>query len=99
MVFGSRGLDFEDPEPLVTKSYDLPNLPWDKIAGRLEQVAISVLHLDARLEASGLSAGWQSRCDMTGRRQGAHRSSWIAARCRVALRLKTDHAPFGDGVL
>jgi hypothetical protein len=65
MVFGSRGLDFEDPEPLAPKTYDLPDLPWDKIAGRLEQVTISILRLDARLEASGLSAGWQSRCDMT----------------------------------
>jgi hypothetical protein len=26
---------------------------------------ISILRLDARLEASGFSAGWQSRCDMT----------------------------------
>ena len=32
---------------------------------RLEQVAIAVLRFDARLEASGLAAGWQSRCDMT----------------------------------
>ena len=65
MVLGSRGLDFDDPEPVAPKTYDLPDLPWEKIAGRLEQVTISILRLDAHLEASGLSAGWQSRCDMT----------------------------------
>jgi hypothetical protein len=31
----------------------------------MEQITISILRFDARLEASGLSAGWQSRCDMT----------------------------------
>ena len=62
---GSRGLDIWNPESLVPKSYDLPDLPWKKIAGRVEQVAISILRLHYRLEASGLSAGWQSRCDMT----------------------------------
>jgi hypothetical protein len=50
---------------LVPTTYDLADLPWGKIAGRLEQVAIAVLRLDARLAASGLSAGWQSRCDLT----------------------------------
>jgi hypothetical protein len=40
-------------------------LPWEKIAGRLEQVATTILRLGARLEASGLSGGWESRCDMT----------------------------------
>jgi hypothetical protein len=59
-----RALDF-DAEPLVPQTYDLPDLPWERVAGRLEQVAIAVLRLDARLEASGLSAGWQSRCDLT----------------------------------
>jgi hypothetical protein len=42
-----------------------PDLPWEAIAGRLEAITIAVLRLDARLEASGLAAGWQSRCDMT----------------------------------
>jgi hypothetical protein len=58
MVFGSRGLDFKDPEPLAPKSYDLPDLPWEKIAGHLERVTISIVRLDARLEASDISAGW-----------------------------------------
>jgi hypothetical protein len=49
----------------VVRIFDLPDLPWEKIAGRLEQVAIHTLRRDARLEASGLSAGWQSRCNMT----------------------------------
>ena len=65
MAFEDRELDFDDPAPLVPKTYDLPDLPWERVAGRLEQVAIRILRLDARLEASGLSAGWQSRCDMT----------------------------------
>lgn len=64
MVFGGRGLDF-DAEPLTPQTYDLPDLPWEAIAGRLERTAMGVLRLDARLEASGLAAGWQSRCDMT----------------------------------
>jgi hypothetical protein len=63
-MFGGRGLDF-DAEPLAPKTYDLPDLPWERIAGRLEQGAIAVLRLDARLEGSGLSAGWQSRGDLT----------------------------------
>ncbi|WP_275552341.1 RHE_PE00001 family protein [Microvirga brassicacearum] len=44
---------------------ELPSLPWERIAGRLEQVSIAVMKLDARLDASGLATGWQSRCDMT----------------------------------
>jgi hypothetical protein len=65
VTFGGRALDFDDSAPLVSKTYDLPDLPWERIAGRLEQVAVRILRLDARLEASALSAGWQSRCDMT----------------------------------
>jgi hypothetical protein len=65
VVFGSRGLDVEHPEPLAPKTYELPGLPWEKVASRLEQITMSILRLDTRLEASGLSAGWQSRCDMT----------------------------------
>ncbi|WP_052002783.1 RHE_PE00001 family protein [Microvirga sp. BSC39] len=53
-----------DDEP-SRAAIDLPELPWEKIAGRLEQITIAVLRFDARLEASGLAAGWQSRCDMT----------------------------------
>jgi hypothetical protein len=65
VVFGSRELDFDDTELLVPKSHPLPDLPWETIAGRLEQLTIGIMRFDARLEASGLSAGWQSRCDMT----------------------------------
>ncbi|HZA94335.1 MAG TPA: RHE_PE00001 family protein [Gemmatimonadales bacterium] len=64
MAFGSRGGDFDD-ERLVPRTYALPELPWEQIAGRLEPITISILRFDARLEASGLSAGWQSRCDIT----------------------------------
>jgi hypothetical protein len=64
VAFGSRGGDY-DGEHLAPRTYDLPVLPWETIAGRLEQITISILRFDARLEASGLAAGWQSRCDMT----------------------------------
>jgi hypothetical protein len=62
---GSRAGDFDDEPFLVPRTYALPELPWEQIAGRLEPITISILRFDARLEASGLSAGWQSRCDMT----------------------------------
>ena len=65
MAFGSRAGDFDDEERLIPRTYDLPELPWENIAGRLEPITISILRFDARLEASGLAAGWQSRCDMT----------------------------------
>src|SRR5688572_13956160 len=64
MVFGDRAGDYDD-EPLVPRTYALPELPWEAIAGRLEPITIAILRFDARLEASGLAAGWQSRCDMT----------------------------------
>ncbi|WP_246389435.1 RHE_PE00001 family protein [Microvirga mediterraneensis] len=64
MAFGSRVGDY-DEEPLVPRTYALPELPWEAIAGRLEPITIRILRFDARLEASGLAAGWQSRCDMT----------------------------------
>src|SRR5215210_4238950 len=64
LAFGRAG-DFDDEPYLVPRTYALPELPWEHIAGRLEQVAIGVMRFDARLEASGLAAGWQSRCDMT----------------------------------
>ncbi|WP_445505337.1 RHE_PE00001 family protein [Microvirga sp. G4-2] len=64
MAFEGRGGDF-DEEHLAARPYDLPELPWETIAGRLECITISILRFDARLEASGLAAGWQSRCDMT----------------------------------
>ncbi|WP_246777149.1 RHE_PE00001 family protein [Microvirga sp. VF16] len=63
MAFENRGGYYE--ERLIPRSYDLPELPWAAISGRLETITISVLRFDARLEASGLDAGWQSRCDMT----------------------------------
>lgn len=65
MAFGSRGGDFDDEPFLVPRTYALPELRWEIITGRLEAITISILRFDARLEASGLAAGWQSRCDMT----------------------------------
>jgi len=49
----------------VPRTSDLPALPWESIAGRLEAITIRILRFDARREASSLAAGWQSRCDMT----------------------------------
>jgi hypothetical protein len=43
-------LDQEQP-----KSYELPEIPWEKIVGRLERIALAVKDFDAHLEASGLS--------------------------------------------
>jgi hypothetical protein len=57
VAFGSRAGDFDDEERLIPRTYDLPELPWEIIAGRLEPVTISILRFDARLEASGLAAG------------------------------------------
>jgi hypothetical protein len=65
VTFESRGGDFDDEPFLASRTYDLPELPWEIVAGRLEPITISILRFDARLEASGLAAGWQSRCDMT----------------------------------
>ncbi len=65
MAFGSRAGDFDDEPFRVPRAYALPELPWERIAGRLEQVAIGIMRFDARLQASDLAAGWQSRCDMT----------------------------------
>jgi hypothetical protein len=65
VTFRTRGGEFDDEEHLAPRTYDLPELPWEIIAGRLEPITISILRFDARLEASGLAAGWQSRCDMT----------------------------------
>jgi len=65
VAFESRALDFDDPALLEVRTYALPELPWEKVAGRLEPVAIRLLRFDARLESSGLAAGWQARCDMT----------------------------------
>jgi hypothetical protein len=65
LPFDSRGGEFDDEERLVPRTYAVPELPWEQIAGRLEPITIAILRFDARLEASGLSAGWQSRCDMT----------------------------------
>jgi Protein of unknown function (DUF1612)/HTH DNA binding domain len=57
-------LNFTVSDQEQPKSYDLPEIPWEKIVGRLEKVALEIKSFDARLEASGLAAGWQSRCDM-----------------------------------
>ncbi len=65
MAFGSRAGDFDDEPFRVPRAYALPELPWERIAGRLEQVAIGIVRFDARLQASDLAIGWQSRCDMT----------------------------------
>lgn len=65
MMIGIGGGDFGDDERRPPDRYELPELPWEAIVGRLEQVTIAVLRFNARLEGSGLAAGWQSRCDMT----------------------------------
>ena len=65
MAFEGRGGEYGDEASMTPRIYDLPALPWQSIAGRLEAVTIRILRFDARLEASGLAAGWQSRCDMT----------------------------------
>jgi hypothetical protein len=65
MAFGSRGGDFDEERFLAPRTYNLPELPWEQIVGRLEQVAIAVMRFDSRLEGSGLAAGWQCRCDIT----------------------------------
>ncbi len=65
MTFESRAGEFDDTERLIPRSYELPELPWKALAGRLEAITIKVLKFEARLDASGLAAGWQSRCDMT----------------------------------
>jgi hypothetical protein len=64
VAFGSRGGDYDEGR-LAPRTYALPELPWEQIAGRFEPITIAILRFDARLEASGLAAGWQSRCDMT----------------------------------
>ncbi|MBA1158918.1 hypothetical protein [Microvirga mediterraneensis] len=58
-------MNFTDLERLDAPALPVPELPWESIAGRLEQLTIAILRFDARLEASGLAAGWQSRCDLT----------------------------------
>jgi hypothetical protein len=57
-------LNFSVSDQEQPKSYELPEIPWEKIVGRLERIALAVKDFDARLEVSDLSAGWQSRCDM-----------------------------------
>jgi hypothetical protein len=58
-------LTFSSSDEQPSLQIVLPSVPWESLVGRLEQVAIAVMKLDARLDASGLAAGWQSRCDMT----------------------------------
>lgn len=57
-------LNFSVSDQEQPKSIPLPEIPWERIVGRLEKVALEIKSFDARLEAAGLSAGWQSRCDM-----------------------------------
>src|SRR3954471_5103148 len=61
----SLGLTSKNIGSALSNSHQLPDLPWESIGGRLEKVTMAVMRLDARLDSSGLSAGWQSRCDMT----------------------------------
>jgi hypothetical protein len=49
---------------LVPRTYDLPELLPETIAGQLETIAIGILRFDARLDASGLAVDYQSRGDM-----------------------------------
>ena len=53
MSFGSGGGDYDDYPFLTPRTYDLPELPWEIIAGRLEAITISIVRFDARLETSG----------------------------------------------
>ena len=46
VAFGTRAGDY-DEEHLAPRSYDLPDLPWEIIAGRLEPITISTLRFDA----------------------------------------------------
>ena len=55
---------FSIPDEETGKVFPLPEIPWEKIVGRLEKIALEIKSFDARLETSGLAAGWQSRCDM-----------------------------------
>ena len=57
-------LNFSLSDQEQPKRFELPEIPWEKIVGRLEKIALEIKSFDARLEASGLAAGWQSRCDM-----------------------------------
>jgi Protein of unknown function (DUF1612)/HTH DNA binding domain len=57
-------LNFTVSDQEQPRSFEVPEIPWEKIVGRLEKIALEIKSFDARLEASGLSAGWQSRGDM-----------------------------------
>ena len=48
MAFGSRGGDC-DEERLIPRSYALPELPWEAIAGGLETITICTLRFDPSL--------------------------------------------------
>ena len=41
MAFGSRAGEFDDEDRLIPRTYDLPDLPWETIVGRLEQITIA----------------------------------------------------------
>ena len=53
MSFERRELEFDDPAPLAPKTYNLLDLTWERIAGRLEQMAIGLLRLDAGRATQG----------------------------------------------
>jgi hypothetical protein len=53
VTFSGRGLEFDDPAPLeAARTYD-PDMPKEKTAGRLEQVAISIVPPDAGRATQG----------------------------------------------
>ena len=37
----------------VPRSYDLPELPWEHLAGRLERVTVAIRHRQFNLEVTG----------------------------------------------
>jgi hypothetical protein len=45
-------LKFSVSDQEQPKSFLLPEIPWEKIIGRLEKVALEIKSFDARLEAS-----------------------------------------------
>ncbi|MCB8823209.1 RHE_PE00001 family protein [Microvirga rosea] len=54
----------EDQSDRAPLPVELPDLPWGSIAGPMERLLLDICHFDAKLAASGLADGWQSRCDM-----------------------------------
>ena len=44
---------FSIPDEETRKVFPLPEIPWEKIVGRLETIALEIKSFDARLEVSG----------------------------------------------